>query len=82
MECQENKKRGKLRTKRTRADKRKLPLKETPERPITVEDEEGWQHEEARATKRATQGDRVYSNPRKLATGLTQRKSARLGDVS
>ena len=78
----EGKKKGILRTKRTRAGKRKLPLEETPERPITVEDEEGWQHEEARATKRANRGDGAYSSPRKLTAGLTRRKSARLGDAS
>lgn len=78
----EDKKKGKLRIKRTVVGKRKLPLEESPERPITLEDEEGWQHKEARATKRANRGDGAYPNPRALTAGLTRRKSARLGDVS
>ncbi|PVH90908.1 hypothetical protein DM02DRAFT_577520 [Periconia macrospinosa] len=78
----EDRKKGGLRTKRTRAGKRKLPLEETPERPITVEDEEEWEHDEARAAKRANEGDGSYSGPRKLTAGLTRRRSARLGDAS
>lgn len=75
------KKKGELRTKKTHAGKRKLPLEETPERSITVEDEEGWQHEEARATKRANRGDSDYSSSHAWTTGLTRRRSARLGDT-
>ena len=71
-------KEGELRTKKIHAGKRKLPT----ERPITVEDEEGWQHEEARATKRANRGDGAYSSSHALTTGLARRRSARLGDIS
>lgn len=65
-----------LRTKRTRAGKRKLPLEETPERPVTVEDEE-WEHE-ARTAKRMNKGDGAYSGPRKPTMVVTRRRSARL----
>ncbi|KAL5370986.1 hypothetical protein PMIN04_012416 [Paraphaeosphaeria minitans] len=58
-----DRKKGGLRTKRTSAGKRKLPLAETPERPVTAEDEEEWGLEEARAAKRANRGDRAYSDP-------------------
>ncbi|KAK7189311.1 hypothetical protein DPSP01_012985 [Paraphaeosphaeria sporulosa] len=78
----EDRKKGGLRTKRTLAGKRKLPLAETPERPVTAEDEEEWGLEEARAAKRANRGDRAYSGPRRLTAGLTRRRSARLGDAS
>lgn len=44
---EKDKKRGTLRTKRIRPGKRKLPLEEVPELPITAEDEKEWQHEEA-----------------------------------
>ncbi|KAF9728433.1 hypothetical protein PMIN01_13566 [Paraphaeosphaeria minitans] len=75
-------KKGGLRTKRTSAGKRKLPLAETPERPVTAEDEEEWGLEEARAAKRANRGDCAFSGTRRLTAGLTWRRSARLGDAS
>lgn len=56
------KKKGELRIKKTYTGKRKLPLEETPERPIMVEDKEGWQHEEVRATKWVNWGDSDYSS--------------------
>ena len=78
----EDKRAGKLRIKSARVGKRKLPLEETPERPITAEDEEGWRDEEARATKRANRGDRTYPSPHALAVRLGRRKSGRLKDTS
>ncbi|KAH8725902.1 hypothetical protein GQ44DRAFT_771846 [Phaeosphaeriaceae sp. PMI808] len=74
-----DKKRGKLRMKGVHADKRKLPLEETPE---PSEEKDEWQQEAARATKRANCGDGAYSNSRKPSVGLTRRKSACLGEAS
>jgi hypothetical protein len=64
----EHRKIGKLRTKKTRTGKRKVPLEETPERDITTEDEKRWQQEERRAAKRANRGDGSYSYPYTLST--------------
>ncbi|KAF2450856.1 hypothetical protein P171DRAFT_348482 [Karstenula rhodostoma CBS 690.94] len=77
-----NRKEGGLRTKTTCAGKRKLPLEETPERPVTVEDEEEWEHEDARTAKRMNKGDGAYSGPRKPTVVVTRRRSARLGGAS